>query len=113
MSSFKNLMGVPESSTPQEKILSGVSVLITFWFIILIIQISLVVLANIPDSEIDNNEDNITTSNELIENLSGNLGEYGVALGYILFLVPALVHLYALLLISKGVGEIFNHSEKD
>jgi amino acid transporter len=113
MSFFKNLMGVQESSTPEEKIISGVSVLITFWFIILIIQLSLVALANIPDSEIDNNEDDITVSNELIENLSGNLGEYWVTLGYILFLVPALVHIYALSLISRGIREIFNHSEKD
>ena len=113
MSFFKNTMGVPESSKPQEKIISGVSLLLTFWFIILILQLFLVVVANIPDSEIDNSENNITTYDEIIENLSGNLGEYGVALGYILFLVPALVHLYALLLISKGVGEIFNHSEKD
>ena len=106
-------MGVPESSKPQEKIISGVSLLLTFWFIILILQLSLVVVANIPDSEIDNSENNVTTYDEIIENLSGNLGDYWVTLGYILFLVPALIHIYALSIISKGVRELFNHPEKN
>ena len=113
MSFFKNTMGVPESSKPQEKIISGVSLLLTFWFIILILQLSLVVVANIPDSEIDNSENNVTTYDEIIENLSGNLGDYWVTLGYILFLVPALIHIYALSIISKGVRELFNHPEKN
>jgi len=92
------------TSSPASKIVSGISILLTFWIVILIIQLSIIVIANLPTdtraNDYDYNADVGGSGEPLFVDLA-------IALGYFLVLAPALVHIYALKLILTGVKELF------
>ena len=98
---------------PSKKILNGISILLTFWSVILIIQLTTIVIANIPVSEDDNSGEDLDFSTDLDQSEVSEYEELWIAFGYLIVLAPAIIHVYALLLISTGLKEIFYSIDDD
>ena len=98
---------------PSKKILNGISILLTFWSVILIIQLTTIVIANIPVSEDDNSGEDLDFSTDLDQSEVSEYEELWIAFGYLIVLAPAIIHVYALLLISTGLKDIFYSIDDD
>jgi len=115
MDSSANVTTNQSFATPQshKKILNGISILLTFWSVILIIQLTTIVIANIPVSENDNDGEDLDFSTDLDQSEESEYEELSIALGYLTVLAPAIIHVYALSLISTGLKEIFYSIDED
>jgi hypothetical protein len=115
MDSSANVTTNQSFATPQshKKILNGISILLTFWSVILIIQLTTIVIANIPVSENDNDGEDLDFSTDLDQSEESEYEELWIALGYLTVLAPAIIHVYALSLISTGLKEIFYSIDED
>ena len=115
MDSSANVTTNQSFATPQshKKILNGISILLTFWSVILIIQLTTIVIANMPVSENDNDGEDLDFSTDLDQSEESEYEELWIALGYLTVLAPAIIHVYALFLISTGLKEIFYSIDDD
>ena len=115
MDSSANVTTNQSFATPQshKKILNGISILLTFWSVILIIQLTTIVIANMPVSENDNDGEDLDFSTDLDQSEESEYEELWIALGYLTVLAPAIIHVYALSLISTGLKEIFYSIDED
>ena len=98
---------IPTIRSPQSKIISGISILLTFWTIILIFQLIIIIIANIPPPDIEPNENDFQFNTDLEQTEDSQFEYFFIAFDYLLVLAPASIHIYALTLISSGVKELF------
>ena len=100
--------------SPHKKIIKGVSILFTLWSVILIIQLTVIVIANIPVSESDTDDGDFDFSTDLDQSVNAEgVEDLLIILGYLFVLAPAIVHVYALALIAEGVKEIYDSIDDD
>jgi hypothetical protein len=103
-----------ETTQSHKKIINGISILLTFWSFILITLLITILISNIPVSEDDNDGDDSDVSTDLDQSeeseyagIDGAARLLMIPFGYLLVLAPAIIHVYALSLISTGLKEIF------
>jgi hypothetical protein len=115
MDSSANVTTNQSFATPQshKKILNGISILLTCWSVILIIQLTTIVIFNIPVSEDNNDGDDLDFSTDSYQSEESEYEELWSAFVYLMMLAPAMIHVYALLLISTGLKEIFYSIDDD
>jgi ribosomal protein L37AE/L43A len=102
-----------ETTQSHKKIINGISILLTFWSFILITLLITILISNIPVSEDDNDGDDSDVSTDLDQSEESEYEELWIALGYLTVLAPAIIHVYALSLISTGLKEIFYSIDED
>lgn len=109
MDSGANVTTNQNFATPlsHKKIINGISILLIVWSVILIIQLTIIVVLNIPVSESDNADSNLDFSTGLDQSEESEFEDLWTALGSLVVLAPAILHVYALALILTGVKEIF------